>query len=77
MYTCVLCCAVLQAVADEFFMLATREAHTRRLQHLQQEMQHSLQAMRLTEAELAAMFGLDAAKPGPVQVGMTTGSLLA
>lgn len=60
--------ACVQAVADEFFVLATREAHTRRLQQLEKSMQHSLHVMRLTEAELAAMYNMDANKHGHVQV---------
>lgn len=64
---CVHVCA-LQAVAEEFFLLATREAHTRRLQHLHASMQHSLRVMKLSEAELAAMYGLDASRPGAGRV---------
>lgn len=64
---CVHVC-VLQAVAEEFFLLATREAHTRRLQQLHASMQHSLRVMKLSEAELAAMYGLDASRPGASRV---------
>jgi hypothetical protein len=62
---------LLQAVAEEFFVLATREAHTRRLQQLEQQMQHSLHVMRMSEAELATMYGLDGTtgRTGRVQVG--------
>lgn len=56
-------------MADEFFNLAKgdtpAESHTRRLQVLEASMQHSLAVMRLSEAELAALYGLD----GHVQVG--------
>jgi hypothetical protein len=58
----------MQAVAEEFFVLATRESHTRRLQQLEASMQQSLHVMRLSEAELAAMYGLDSSKAGHVQV---------
>jgi hypothetical protein len=55
-------------VAEEFFVIATREDHSRRLEQLQASMQHSLHVMRLSEAELAAMYGLDATGAGHVQV---------
>lgn len=63
---CTLQC-LLQAVTEEFFVLATRQVHSRRLDALEASMQRSLHVMRLSEAELVELYGLPTAH-GTMQV---------
>lgn len=60
---------LLQRVAEEFFILASHEHHTRLLQQLEASMQQSMSVIRLSESVLAASYGLDPHTAGRVQVG--------